>query len=286
MESRNRNVWIIVIVAVVLLCCCALAIAAAVAVGTGWFTIFPTSIQGGLGTVSEVSERTFDVGSTPSLTVQNFAGNITVRAGAAGQIQVSVTEKGTTRASLDNIQVAMNPQDGGLSIQTTRSGISGNLSVQLEIVVPADALLDLHTGAGSIDVSGFANGAKVDSGAGSLTIQDVTGALDAHTGAGSLDVRGATGSARLNTGAGSISYQGTPQGNCRFETGTGSIQLALPAELNATVDLGTGVGDIQLGGFAVQGQVSRRSVQGTIGSGDQVQIYAHTGTGSINLIRQ
>jgi DUF4097 and DUF4098 domain-containing protein YvlB len=286
MESRNRNVWIIVIVAVVLLCCCALAIAAAVAVGTGWFTIFPTRIQGGLGTVSEVSERTYTVGSTPSLTVQNFAGGITVRAGAAGQIQVSVTKKGTTTASLDSIQVAMNPQDGGLSIQTTRSGIAGNLSVQLEIVAPADALLDLHTGAGSIDVSGFANGAKVDSGAGSLTIQDVTGALDAHTGAGSLDVRGATGSARLNTGAGSISYQGTPQGNCRFETGTGSIQLALPAGLNATVDLGTGVGDIQLGGFAVQGQVSRRSVQGTIGSGGQVQIYAHTGTGSIDLIRQ
>jgi DUF4097 and DUF4098 domain-containing protein YvlB len=180
----------------------------------------------------------------------------------------------------------MNPTDGGVSIRTTRPGFSGNLSVAIEITAPADTQLDLHTGAGSIDVSGFTNGAKVDSGAGSVTIQDVQGALNAHSGAGSIDVRGAAGLALLNTGAGSINYQGTPQGSCRFETGTGSIDLALPANLGAALDLGTGVGDIQLGGFAVNGQVSRRDVNGTIGSGDQAQIYAHTGTGSINLSRQ
>jgi DUF4097 and DUF4098 domain-containing protein YvlB len=286
MESRNRTIWIIVIVAAVLLCCCMLAIAVALAAGAGWFGIFSTTGQGGLGTVSEHVDQNFAVGSTPKLTVQNFAGSVTVRAGTAGQIQVSVTKKAPNRTGLDSIQVDMNSQDGGVSIKTTKPGISGNLSVQLEITAPADAQLDLHTGAGSIDVTGFANGAKVDTGAGSVTLQDVMGALDAHTGAGSISVQGASGVVLLNTGAGSIDYQGAPQGNCRFETGTGSIQLTLPADLSATVDMGTGVGDIQLGGFAVQGQVSKRNVQGTIGSGNQAQIYAHTGTGSIDLNRQ
>jgi DUF4097 and DUF4098 domain-containing protein YvlB len=286
MESKNRTVWIVfAIVAAVLVCCCVAAIVAS-ALGFGWFTTGPVRFGGVPGLQTERIDQTFLRGSGSTLTVSNFAGNVTVRTGGAGQVQVVATKRAPSRASLDSISVEMQPQDGSLQIKTTRSGILSNLSVNIEIMAPADTLLDLHSGAGSIDVRGFQNDVRADSGAGSLTIQDVTGTIDGHTGAGSIDVRGATGLVRLNTGAGSIDYTGTPQGDCRFETGTGSIQLTLPASLNATVDLGTGVGDIQLGGFAVEGQVSKRAVKGTIGSGNQAQIYAHTGTGSIDLNRQ
>jgi DUF4097 and DUF4098 domain-containing protein YvlB len=281
MESRNRNVWIIVaIVVVLLLCCCIAAIAAAAA---GWFAISPVRVGGLAGSESERYEQSFDVGSAPKLTVDNFAGSVTVRAGGEGQIQVAVTKKASGRTSLDQISVEMNPQDGGLLIRTTKPNLSTNVSVQLEITAPANTQLDLHTGAGSIDAHGFTSDAQVNSGAGSLTIQDLSGSLDAHTGAGSIDVIGATGLVRLDTGAGSISYQGTPQGDCRFESGTGSIQLTLPADLEATVDLGTGVGTVDVG-FVVDGQVTKREVRGTIGRGDQARIYAHTGTGSIDVI--
>ncbi len=284
-RNRNRNVWIIVAIVVVLVCCCALAVAAALAVGAGWFTVFPTVVQGGLASVSEYTEQTFDVGAAPQLTLDNFAGAVTVRAGTSGQIRVSVTKKATSSANLNRIEVQITPQDGGLSIQSRSNGLTSNRSVQFEISAPADAILDLHTGAGNIDVQGFSSDVTIDSGAGSVTITDVNGSLDAHSGAGSISVRGATGPARLDTGAGSIDYLGTPQGSCRFETGTGSIQLNLPADLNATVDLSTGVGSIDLG-FDVAGQVSKREVQGTIGSGGPTSIYAHTGTGSIDLNRR
>jgi hypothetical protein len=38
--------------------------------------------------------------------------------------------------------------------------------------------------------------------------------------------------------------------------------------------------------FAVDGQVARREVRGVIGSGAQGTIYAHTGTGSIDVVRR
>jgi DUF4097 and DUF4098 domain-containing protein YvlB len=100
-----------------------------------------------------------------------------------------------------------------------------------------------------------------------------------------MDVRGAAGTARLDTGAGSISYQGTPQGECRFETGAGNITLALPADLNIQVDLETRVGNIDVD-FSVDGQVTRREVQGVIGSGAQGTIYAHSGAGNIDVVRR
>jgi hypothetical protein len=285
MESRNRTIWIVVAIVVVLLCCCALA-AAAVAVGVGWLSVTPFGVAGFPGATTERTEQTYPVGSAPQLTVDNFAGNVNVRAGAAGQIQVIVTKRAPGSARLNNIQVQIRPQGNGLVINTSATGIPANVSVQLEITAPSDTVLNLHTGAGSIDAAGFSSSIKVDSGAGTVTIQDVTGALNAHTGAGSIDVRGAAGAAQLDTGAGSIDYQGTPQGNCSFETGTGSIRLTLPANLSATVDLSTGVGQVQLGGFVVEGQVSKRDVKGTIGSGGQAQILAHSGTGSIDLARE
>ena len=38
--------------------------------------------------------------------------------------------------------------------------------------------------------------------------------------------------------------------------------------------------------YEVDGQISRQDVQGIIGSGDVATIYAHTGSGSIDLTRQ
>jgi hypothetical protein len=51
------------------------------------------------------------------------------------------------------------------------------------------------------------------------------------------------------------------------------------------VDLETGMGTIDAG-FAVDGYASRQEVKGTIGTGDQGSIYAHTGAGSIDLIKR
>jgi DUF4097 and DUF4098 domain-containing protein YvlB len=263
MESKNRNVWIIVAVIVVVLCCGVLAVAAAVA----WFTTQPLDWTWSTTLQSERSEEAFAVGDAPSLEIDNFAGNVTIRIGESGTIRVAATRKARSQNDLDRIEVEVSERDGGLVIRTERPSTFGNASVELEITAPASTRVDADTGAGNVEIDG------------------ITGEIDVHTGAGDTDIRGAAGTVRLDSGAGSISYQGTPQGNCRFESGAGSITLILPADLNVEVDLGTGVGDIDVD-FAVDGQVTRREVKGVIGSGDQGSVYAQTGTGSIDLIRR
>ncbi len=264
MESQNRNVWIIVAVIVVGLCCCALAIAAA---AVGWFTIQPlyrtetTSLQ------SERSEGAFVVGETPSLKIDNFAGNMTVRAGERGVIRVVATKKAPRMGDLGRIEIQIDEQNGGLQIRTSRPSGSMNAVVELEITAPTGTRLDADTGAGNVDVDGL------------------TGEIDVHSGAGNMDVRGAAGTASLDTGAGNIRYQGTPQGECRFETGAGNIRLVLPADLNVQADLNTGLGNIDVD-YVVDGEVTRAKVNGVIGDGSQGSIYARSGTGNIDLIRR
>jgi DUF4097 and DUF4098 domain-containing protein YvlB len=317
-ETRNRNVWIIVAVVGVVLCCCALAVVAGVA---GWFVIWPVSSSGPILSGGERIEQSFEVGEAPRLQIDNFAGRVTVRAGERGEIRMIAVKQGPPGSDLDRVQVEISEQADGLLIRTRKPSTLSTARVQLEVTVPAGTQLDLHTGAGNTEVRGLRSDVKVDTGAGDVIIADLTGDLDAHTGAGSvtidgvsgriqadtgsgsvrigsvtgdidahtgsgsMEVREVSGRARLDTGAGSVDYQGEPEGDCRFETGTGSITLRVPVDLNMEVDLETGSGTITVD-WPVEGQVSKREVKGTIGRGDGGSIRAHTGTGSIHLVRR
>jgi hypothetical protein len=318
MESRNRTIWIAVVVAVVVLCGCVVLVGAGAA---AWLLPFSSGWsvdQGGFG--GTVIERAFEVGESPSLKVDNFAGNVEIRGGGGGEIRVLATKRAGMGGDLDRIEVEMVQRGDDLLITTRKPTLLSNASVRLEITAPAGTRLDAHTGAGTVDASGLTGGTKVDTGAGSVAVRDLSGEVDVHTGAGSvevqniqgrlkldsgsgsltvkgmdgdidahtgtggIDVQGAAGPVRLSTGSGSIDYQGSTRGNCRFETGSGGIRLRLPAELNAEVDLHTGSGSIDLG-FPVTGEISKRDVKGAIGSGGETRIYAQTGSGSIDLIR-
>ena len=320
MEPRTRNVWIIVVLILVGLCCCALAIAGA---AVGGFGIWSSDYSWGGSTSFERErlEQSFDVGDAPGLEIDNFAGSVTVRAGEGDTIRVVATKRATRRSDLDRIQVEMSERDGGLVIKTQKSSGLNRAWVELEITTPTRTRLELHSGSGSVDVRGLRGDAKVVSGSGSLTIADMTGDVDVHSGSGSLaianvtgrieadsgsgsmtivnvtgeigahcgsggiDVRQAAGPARLGTASGSIDYQGTPQGDCRYETTSGSVRLVLPADLNMEVDLSTGSGSVNVD-YAVDGRVTRRAVKGTIGVGNEGKIYAHTGSGNIDVIHR
>jgi len=317
MESNNRNLWIIVAFVLIVLCLCVVAVAVLLA-GTLFITRTETS---GVAIVAGQArtEQTFDVGAAPNLRIDNFAGSVTVRAGDPGQIRVATTRRAVRAADLARIQVAISERDGGLVVETTKPFGLSSASVQIEIVAPADTQLDLHTGSGSVDVSGIRGGAvvdtgsgsvtahdlggvvelhtgsgsvqargvdgglQVDSGSGSLSLSGVVGEIDATTGSGSIDVRDAQGAVHLDTGSGNLDYEGLPQGGCRFETGSGNIVLRLPANVDANVELDTNSGNVSVQ-FAVEGTVTRSRVEGTIGLGREISIYAHTGSGNIDVL--
>jgi DUF4097 and DUF4098 domain-containing protein YvlB len=251
---------------------------------------------------SEEVERTFNVGEAPSLYVDNFGGTITVRTGDAGVIHVIATKRAAQEDHLADIEIEFADQAGGIVIDTLRPSSPANLSVQFDITAPADTSLDLRTGGGDIDVRGVTadvrvetgggsvqvqDGARVDAhtGGGDIEIRDVTGPIAVNTGGGSIDVRGDATGIDLQTGGGDIAYEGRPQGDSHFETGGGSIDIRVPGDISARVDLSTGGGDVSVD-WPVQGQVEKADVKGSIGGGDGGTIYAHTGGGDINVRKQ
>lgn len=282
MKSGNRSLWAFVAVVLVVMVLCAGAITA---VGLGALSGIGIDLRT-IGVAGEDRiEESFEVGAAPTLGIDNSSGDVTVHAGEAGRIEVLAIKRGT-RARRDQIEVVLTPQENGLQVTTRREpSVWGGGSVEIWVTVPGDTRLALHTGSGSVEVVGPAGLADVSTGSGQITIRDVAGELTAKTGSGGIEVQGGGGPVSLETGSGGIDYEGAPRGDCTFSTGSGGIELTLPADVSVEVDLSTGSGSID-SEFQVAGQVDRRKVRGTIGTGKQGYIVAHTGSGSINLERE
>jgi hypothetical protein len=290
METRNRYVWIVVAAVLVIACCCALAGAATAGVWLSGSLVSRCDCDADTGFEGRHMEKTFAVGPAPTLKIDNFAGNVTVRAGESGAIRMVATRKASSTSYLEQIWIAVDEHDGGLRIRAQPSCcgrmwpvVSGNKSVDLEITAPAETHLDLELGAGNATVRGLSSGVKANVGAGIVDIADVEGEIEARSGAGTIMVHGATGAVRLENGAGAIIYEGTPLGDCRFESGIGVIGLTLPADPDVEVHLDTGAGSIDLD-CDVDGHVTKREVRGTIGSGHRGEIRAESGMGEIDMI--
>lgn len=265
---QNRALWIVVALVVVgtLLCCCIAAGAAGIA---AYLTAVPTVREGGIGRVEERTEQTFDVGGAPMLEVDTFAGSIRVRAGSGGEIRVTTTKQAGNSTQLDDISVDVAGTEDGVRVSTSApSYATGLRAVDVELMVPPDARLRVETGGGNVEVDG------------------VVGEIEAHTGAGNIEVEDGAGPVNLDTGAGEVAYNGDPEGRCVFSTGAGNVTLRLPAALEAEVELHTGIGNIELDGFDVAGEVSNTEVDGVIGSGEDATIEARTGAGNVDLVQQ
>lgn len=281
MESKNKKtvrILVVVVAVVAVIGCCTAAVGAvtvrAVARGIGlgdvrlrpfWEDLPDPDVP----EVSEQVEQTFEVGSAPTLDIDSFAGATIIRAGSDGTIHVRATKRARGQRKLDAIAVELTQEGDRVQIRTRHPVLqsSGNQAVDLEITVPAHTDLDLKQGAGGVEV------------------HDLLGAQHIEAAAGGITIRGAAGPVSATAGAGGIDYEGRPAGTCRFQAGVGGIVLRLPADANVTVDLSAGLGGVRTT-LPVSGTVTRRSVRGTIGTGDQASLTASAGLGSVDLLRK
>jgi len=282
MEHRERNVVIVVVAILVLLCCCAALVAATLSLG---LVTWPLSMEGARFGAShhERVEEQFQVGPAPRLTIDGFAGEVTVEAGGPGTIRVVATKNAARQRDLSLIGVEMvKTVEGGLEIKIKHPLSSRNLTLDLEIVAPADSRLELDQGAGEIRVRGLDGGVQLSSRAANIVVEQVTGELEVRSDVGAITVRDAAGPVRLTTRIGMILYEGSPAGECTFESDLGDISIELPADAKAALDLSVQLGVIGLN-CPVDGQVTPRSVDGVVGGGDEATIRATNRAGLIEV---
>jgi hypothetical protein len=163
----------------------------------------------------------------------------------------------------------------------------GNHRVDIEIHMPREGRVDLHTGDGKITLDGFKGEMKIRSGDGSQEIDGVDGKLQAITGDGHIRTNGRFDELELRTGDGHIDARATAGSalstGWRLESGDGTVTLEVPETLAADVDLHTGDGHIDLDmPVTTSGKIRENDVRGKLNGGGNLLVI-HTGDGSIRL---
>jgi len=240
---------------------------------------------------AEQWSKTYNISGRPDLRVETSDANIRVDTWNQKTIEATVI---STRYKIGEAGLQIEEHQNGDTVEIVvrypHHGITfdiGNHRVDINIHMPREGKIDLHTGDGKIDVSNFKGEMYLRSGDGSQTIQAVDGKLHANTGDGHITAEGRFDELDLKTGDGHVEVRAgagsTLADEWRVETGDGNVTLEVPGDLAADVSLHTGDGHIDLDmPVMTEGKLKQNEIRGKLNGGGKLMTI-HTGDGSIHL---
>lgn len=234
--------------------------------------------------------KTYQVGDKPSLRVDTNDAGVDITRGASRTISARVISEGykqgdlhvTERQDGDHVELNVHlPNEWGVHFGTRYR------KVRIEVQVPQDTALDLHSGDGHINVNGISGTAKIDTGDGAVEVRDFNGSLDAHTSDGHITADGVFTNVELRTGDGHVDFTARPgsrmAGDWLIRTGDGRVEVRLPQEFAAELYAHTGDGRITVDfPITVSGSLERSRIRTKInGGGPLLEIV--TGDGGVRI---
>jgi hypothetical protein len=296
----------------------------AIRLGVAWAALLAASA---LGARAEEIVKPFTVNGRANVRVETNDGSVRVTTGDSKQVEFRVEYHGFELGK--NLHIDAH-QDGDkvelIARDTMHWGISWGRNsnrLHIEVRMPREGDLNVHSGDGSVEVESVTGTVKVYTGDGSVKANTLAGNIDLHTNDGSITVDALKGDIRLHTGDGSIEARDldgkvdadSGDGHIRIagrfdalnvktgdgsvdtrvqsgskmasswtiRTGDGSVDLVLPSDFQTNIDASTGDGHISLG-IPV-------TVEGTFSNsqihgkmnGGGQPLTIHTGDGSIRL---
>ncbi len=243
------------------------------------------AVAASAATLQETFDRTFEVKSGSSFSLENTNGHITVRSWdqsrirVVGEKRVESRDSDAARKAFAELRVEPSVNATGVHI-TTRypkqngeglfdwlAGTNVSMAVNYEVTVPRAMNVDLENTNGSIDISDVH---------GSLHVSNTNGHIELLRCGGDVDAETTNGHVKAEMS--DVSSRGV-----RLETTNGRITVALPRALNARVDAETTNGRINTDLPISTTRFEKTSLRGTINGGGGADVKLRTTNGSIDI---
>jgi hypothetical protein len=238
--------------------------------------------------------KTYTLSGKPDLRVDTTDANIHVSTWEQNTIEARVT---TARYKIGGDGIRIEERQSGDVVEINvryphhdvviNWGPSSSHRVDVDIHMPREGRVDLHTGDGKIELGNFKGEMLLHSGDGSVEVTAVDGKLRATSGDGHIRTDGRFDELDLKTGDGRVEARAAAgsalASGWRLESGDGTVTLEVPENLAADVDLHTGDGHIDLDlPITTAGKIREGEVHGKLNGGGNL-LTIHTGDGSIRL---
>ncbi|HTD22770.1 MAG TPA: DUF4097 family beta strand repeat-containing protein [Terriglobales bacterium] len=244
-----------------------------------------------LPAVADEWKKDYAISAKPDVHLSTGDGSVEFITWERKQVSVSVLTEGW-QINSDGVRIEERQVGDRVDVEihTPHNGwfcLFCNRSIHVNITLPQDGNLDLHTGDGSIKGSRLHGAMYLNTGDGSIHIEDADGQLSARSGDGGIHVDGRFDALRIETGDGSIHAdinRGSKMaGSWYMHSGDGSIDLRLPQDFSANLDARTGDGSIQSDLASLSdADTHRNSLRGKLNGGGPL-LELRSGDGSIHL---
>ena len=234
-------------------------------------------------------QHSYPVTGKPQIVVDANDGDVEVAMASSQEVAVRVISHGWKVN--DDLKITGSQSGNRVEIKLHRSdkvcfGFCLQ-SIKVEIQVPRESDLDLHSGDGNLRVDDVRGNFQLQTNDGDIRIRGAEGLLRANTHDGNLDVEGRFEMLNLRTGDGNIdahvSAAQTPQPGWALRTGDGNIRLALPDNFAADIDARTGDGSVKVDFPITSSGTNRESdVRGKINGGG-ISIELQTSDGDVRV---
>lgn len=241
---------------------------------------------------AEEWSKSYTVSAKPSLRVDTNDAAVEISRGSGNTISARVTTSNypigndglriTEHQDGDKVDISLHiPNQSGLHIGWH------DRRVRIEVQVPAETALDLHSGDGHINVDGTTGGARIDTGDGAIEVRNFTGALRARTSDGHITADGVFNEVYVHTGDGHVDLTARPGSKMDrtwlIRTGDGRVAVTLPADFGAELYAHTGDGHITMDfPVTVSGSMDRGRMRGKLNGGGEL-LEISTGDGNIHV---
>jgi len=196
-------------------------------------------------------DRNLPVSGPVDLEVLTRSGDVTIRAGGSGSVQIHgkifVNDHwlfGDRQANVQGIEQNPPIHQEGNSVRIDYVN-ERNISIDYEITVPADTSIHTRSGSGDLLIEGTRGNADLQTGSGDVKMRNVSGQISLQTGSGDIRAHDISGSVKGGTGSGDIELEETGAGDVDLHAGSGDINVR---GVQGTFHGQSGSGDITVEG--------------------------------------
>jgi DUF4097 and DUF4098 domain-containing protein YvlB len=229
-------------------------------------------------------EKALAAGSTVSL--HNISGNVTVTPSTNGKVEVVGIKHGSAR-DYDDITLEVVETSRGITVcpllkdvdtQCDENGFRthshgrndwDDVSIDMEVKVPATMLVEANSVSGNVEVSGVQDRVRAGSVSGDVRLQAArVSSLKASSVSGDVNVR-------IESLAG--------DGTLSFTSVSGNVSVELPRTIDADVSMRSVSGELDSEfPLTLNGRMNQRSLEARIGKGGR-DLEVHTVSGDVRL---
>ena len=191
--------------------------------------LFASTLVFASNTPQGTFDKTLQVSGPVDLEVLTHSGDVTVRAGGSGSVQIHgkiyVGNHWLGGDRQNEVQaIEQNPpiRQEGNSVHIDYVN-AHSISVDYEITVPAETTVRTRSGSGDQTIEGTHGNVDVQTGSGDVKLMSLAGEVRLQTGSGDVRAHQISGAVRGGTGSGDIEIEETAQGDIDLRTGSGGI---------------------------------------------------------------